>query len=574
MRLRWIPAALLGALAGCSAAPEARTVDAFDDELAAAVRTQAEPLVFTLAVAPPIVAGAPSGPAGTSATAVAAAAPPAQGQEKVVSPRAIDRAALSTRLLEDVRRLKLFRRVDAIPPHESSPDLAAQRRELAAAGRELRADLVLVPRVKVNEVAYVGMTGWWVPSMLCCVTLWFPTFWFPDETWAASETIEAELLSARTGKVIWGPSQFAARREADMNDFDRGWDLLGPWGIPLFSDNGALGVQESNCAAVEASLMPEVAAEAERRMLKELHGYLRRVPVKLEATEPQSFALVVGVDRYASASIPPLECAESDAHAIAKELREPAGGGLTDRTLKLLAGKDATRAAIMEFLNVDLAKMAPADRAFVYFAGYGAVLADPQIRPDDPRDPQKGYGYRKYLVAADTDPKRLEETGIALDAFADALERSPAEKVVLVFDTSWGGDIAGRTLPLARPAQGDVLDKGFLERLVARPGRFVLTAADLSGTAQEYAPERHGVFTMILEQGLREVNADKVGSRVTLGEVFDYLKERVPPSSSLVGERQDVQLFGDRATAATVILVDRTRSISTSNPQNDDRRPR
>lgn len=542
MAFRWTVVVSLAAIAGCSGAPEARTVDAFDAELTASVRAQKEPIVFSVAVAAPIVS-APTG------TASVAGAPGAAGQEKLVSPRPIDRVALAARLTADVKRLGLFRRVDAIPVHDTPADRGAERRELAAAARELRSDLVLVPRVKVNEVAYVGMNGWWVPSMICCVTLWFPTFWFPDETWAASSTLEAELLSSRTGKVIWGPAEFQARDDAAMDDFDRGWDLLGPWGIPLFTSNETLGVQESNCAAVEAALMPEVAARSERLMLKALQKYLRGAKITIEGTEPQSFALVIGVDKHQDGAIPPLECAESDAQAIAKTLRDPAGGALTDRTLKVLLGKDATRQQIMDFLNVDLAKMAPADRAFIYFAGYGAVQADPHLRSEDPRDPQKGYGYKKYLVTADTDPKRIDETAIPFDAIADALDRSPAEKVVIVLDTSWGGDIAGRTLPLARPASGDTLDKSFLERLVTRPGRFVVTAAALEGTAQEYAPERHGVFTMILDQGLREVGAEKAGSRVSLGEIYDYLKERVPPSSSLVGERQDVQLFGDKAAA-------------------------
>lgn len=549
-------------VAGCAAAPEARVADAFDDELRAAAAARKEPpLVFSVAIAHPIVPGVPS------------------GQEKFVSPRPLDRAAFAGRLVEDFKRLNFFRRIDAVPPHEVSPELDAHRRELAAAARELRSDLVLIPRMKAHEVAYVGASGWWVPSALLCASLWWPTFFLPDEEWSATAAIEAELVSARTGKVIWGPIEFRASRADTFDDFRRGWDLCGPFGIPLFPQSETFGVQEVNCRRVEMELMPEALAEAERALLKSLQGYLAHVKIEIKAVEPQTLALVAGIDAHQDPSIAPLECAESDARAIAKTLRDPAGGGLTDRTLTEAIGSRATRAQILEFFNVTLAKAAPADRAIVYFAGYGAVAPDTSLKSEDPRDPAKGYGYRKYLVAFDTDPKRLDETAIPLDAIAEALERSPAEKIVLIFDTSWGGDIAGRTLAQARPAQGDALDRSFLERLVSRPGRFVVTAADVGGTAQEYPPERHGVFTMILDQALREIGQDRRG-RASLADVFEYLRERVPPSSSLVGERQEVQLFGDRAAAETVILVDRARAapetttVPLSAPIENDGSPR
>jgi hypothetical protein len=73
---------------------------------------------------------------------------------------------------------------------------------------------------------------------------------------------------------------------------------------------------------------------------------------------------------------------------------------------------------------------------------------------------------------------------------------------------------------------------------------------------------------MILEQGLREIGVDKPGARVSLLDLCEYLRERVPPSSSLVGERQDIQLFGDRAAAAAVVIVDRGRTAAGPAPRH------
>src|SRR5688500_4583958 len=161
-------------LGGCSSVPEAREVDAFDDELTAAAEAQKTPLhVFSVAVAPPVISGAvatasaqamATDPAATApesdTTTATLVVPPPHGQEKFVGARPVDRAALGARFTTDVDRLKLFRRVEGLPQLDLPDDLAGQRRTLAAAARELRTDLVLIPRVKVHEVAYVGMTGW------------------------------------------------------------------------------------------------------------------------------------------------------------------------------------------------------------------------------------------------------------------------------------------------------------------------------------------------------------------------------------------------------------------------------
>jgi uncharacterized caspase-like protein len=133
--------------------------------------------------------------------------------------------------------------------------------------------------------------------------------------------------------------------------------------------------------------------------------------------------------------------------------------------------------------------------------------------------------------------------------------------VLLILDASFGGDVAGRTLPQGRPRTGDGLSRAFLDRLVTRPGRFVLTSCDPNETAQEYAAEGRGIFGLVLEQALAEAGARAPDGRLRLADLAGYLAERVPPSSALLGQSQNPLLLGDRGEAAAVILSDRTRTV-------------
>ena len=85
-----------------------------------------------------------------------------------------------------------------------------------------------------------------------------------------------------------------------------------------------------------------------------------------------SWAVVVGIDRYASSGIPRRPGAESDAAQVARALTRL---GFPRINIRLLRGPRATRAAILRTLERDLKpRMRERDRLFVYFSGRAATV--------------------------------------------------------------------------------------------------------------------------------------------------------------------------------------------------------
>ncbi|MDP7386827.1 MAG: caspase family protein [Nitrospinota bacterium] len=95
-----------------------------------------------------------------------------------------------------------------------------------------------------------------------------------------------------------------------------------------------------------------------------------QTPARGKRLYANSWALVVGINRYRSSKIPQLEYAEADAQAMAKSLGRL---GFPKGNVRLLLGPKATRDEVIRVLEEDLnPKMGENDRLFLYFSGHGA----------------------------------------------------------------------------------------------------------------------------------------------------------------------------------------------------------
>jgi uncharacterized caspase-like protein len=250
------------------------------------------------------------------------------------------------------------------------------------------------------------------------------------------------------------------------------------------------------------------------------------------------WAVVIGVGDYDNKSMPRLRFAESDADAMYRLLTTRAG--YARENVLLLTDKAPEKPTLQ---NIRLAlgdylsrKTTRDDMVLIYYAGLGAPEVDASSKETD--------GQAKYLIPRNVQPESLRRTAFAMEEMQGLVARIPAERVVLLLDTSYSGAAGGRTFvpPNARPRS---LSDQFLERLTKSRGRLVITASGANEVALEPADLGHGLFTYYLLEGLSG-KADRNGDGiVTVSELYPYVEDQVDRKSRAAGGRQRPVMKGE-----------------------------
>jgi len=250
------------------------------------------------------------------------------------------------------------------------------------------------------------------------------------------------------------------------------------------------------------------------------------------------WAVVIGVGEYESKSVPKLRFAEPDADAMYRLLTTRAGYPrenvvlLTDKAPEKPTLQNI-RIALGDFLA---RKSTRDDLVLIYYAGLGAPEADTTSKEKD--------GLAKYLIPRNVQPESLRSTAFAMDEIGGILGRIPAERVVLLLDTSYSGVAGGRSFAPSN-ARPRTLSDQFLERLTKSRGRLVITASGPNEVALETAELGHGLFTYYLLEGLSG-KADRNGDGVvTVSELYPYVEDQVERKSRAAGGRQRPLMKGE-----------------------------
>jgi YVTN family beta-propeller protein len=223
-------------------------------------------------------------------------------------------------------------------------------------------------------------------------------------------------------------------------------------------------------------------------------------------------ALVVTVDHYDHPGLRELGAPAADAEALADVLGDPDLGGFE---LEFLHNQSSW--TTYERVEGLLADRRPSDLVLLHFSCHGL----------------KDVGGELYLAASNTVPDRLASTAVDSAWIARMMQRSRAQRVVLLLDCCYGGAFERGVLARA----GDSIDVGDQFRpgnLGEGRGRAVITAS----TAMEYAfegtqlsdgtPPGPSMFTSALVEGIRTGDADRdQDGYVALDELYDYVYERV-----------------------------------------------
>ena len=139
---------------------------------------------------------------------------------------------------------------------------------------------------------------------------------------------------------------------------------------------------------------------------------------------PQRLALTIGINKHQERYIN-LNYARKDAEEVAKMLRDPQRGGFNH--VRELLDEEATKAKILEAVEILLEGLDPGDLALIYFSGHGAI-----DKGDDlilvPYDIRFGSGHTLLATSA----VHMKEIEIIL-------ENTAADSVVIILDACHGG---------------------------------------------------------------------------------------------------------------------------------------
>jgi formylglycine-generating enzyme required for sulfatase activity len=233
-----------------------------------------------------------------------------------------------------------------------------------------------------------------------------------------------------------------------------------------------------------------------------------------------SWALVVGIDRYDSASIPPLRFAAADASALAKLL--PALGF---PNVTVLLNDEATPGAIRRILGQFNANMQANDRLLVHFSCHGVAS-------------QTSGGRRGHLLLHGskivgewpTDQSlyldRPPEDHLDMSGFLQEVHALPAKHKVIILDACFSGFMAQARAVTALTKVPE------LRGCVSKPVTAVFAAGMSEDRAWEDDKHGHGEFTRQLLEGMSgSADHDRRGW-FTLSQLAEFVTQRVRSSSN------------------------------------------
>jgi hypothetical protein len=226
----------------------------------------------------------------------------------------------------------------------------------------------------------------------------------------------------------------------------------------------------------------------------------------------QRKALVIATDRYADPALRQLAAPAADAAALAEVLSAPDLGDFTVELLTNAPSWEVDGAVETLFTESD-----SSDLLLLHFSCHGI----------------KDERGELFLAASNTVPNRLMSTAVEAAQVSRLMQRSRAQRIVLLLDCCYGGAFE-RGMVARAAGDVDVADQFAQQTLAAGRGRVVIT----SSSAMEYAFEgttltdstgpTPSLFTGALVDGIRTGEADRdQDGQVALHELYDYVHDKV-----------------------------------------------
>ena len=220
-----------------------------------------------------------------------------------------------------------------------------------------------------------------------------------------------------------------------------------------------------------------------------------------------SYALIIGIDKYQN--VQNLNYAVKDAASIQDILVNTFD--FPKDNVRLLTNEDATKQNIIEAFSDITTKAEESDRVLIYFAGHGETMDLPE------------GGEMGYLLPVDGNSNNLYVSSIGMDELKKISLMSNAKHLLYLVDACYGGLAAIGSRGLDAKTTSN-----FIEKITKNKSRQIITAGGRGEKVIEKSEWGHSAFTLNLNRGLKEGNADLNGDdHITANELGMFLSEKV-----------------------------------------------
>ncbi len=222
-----------------------------------------------------------------------------------------------------------------------------------------------------------------------------------------------------------------------------------------------------------------------------------------------SYALIIGVEKYQEGSIHEVAFAEADATSIAESL---ALHGFDEKNVFLLLGSKATKTTIESILRRILERMTENSRFILFYAGHGFSEND-----------------HNYITCYDTQRGDLSRTSISLQKILNDIKKSKSQRAVFFLDSCHSGLLIDDTMRgiFSEMAENE-LDQFF------REAEYQVGFASCKSDQHSYSSPTlsHGIWTYHLIEALKgnALSALENNRYLTANSLQNYLKVAVPKS--------------------------------------------
>lgn len=245
---------------------------------------------------------------------------------------------------------------------------------------------------------------------------------------------------------------------------------------------------------------------------------IKRAPAR------DAVAIIIGIQDYKR--VPKAEFANNDA----KEFYEYAirALGIKQEKIKMLLDDEADEVNIVKAFENWLPIQVNKDKTdvYVFYSGHGLPAPD---------------GKSLYFLPHGVDKELLSRTAVGQNEIVAALSAAKPKSVTMFIDACYSGQTRGGDVLVAnaKPLALKSDTNGY-------PPNFTVITASANDQISSSSPElKHGIFSFYLMKGMEgEADANKDG-RITVGEMQEYLSDKVSRQAMTQNRKQTTQLVGD-----------------------------